>query len=206
MFTASLFSPEDFFFPELITGALFPWEILPLVIGKLDTYTHEGVQGELESGVYLKNPEAITVASGAYVESGAYLTGPCIIGPFTEVRHGAYVRGGVITGSRCVIGHCTEIKNSYLAHGVKASHFAYIGDSVLGAEVNLGAGVRCANLRLDQRPVIMKSGDRVFETHCKKVGAFIGRGTSIGCNVVLNPGTCIPAYTQLKSPWSTPKN
>lgn len=109
-----LFSPEDFSFPELITEAYYTWDILALIDRKLSTHVFSGIHGTVESGAFLKNIESIEIAEGAYVESGAYIVGPCIIGPQTEVRHGAYIRGSVITGTGCVIGHCTEVKKPIL--------------------------------------------------------------------------------------------
>ena len=197
MLASILFSPEDFPFPELITEAHYVWDILALLSKKLSTHTFSGIHGTVEKGAFLKNIQSIEIGEGAYVESGAYISGPCIIGPQTEIRHGAYLRGGVITGTQCVIGHCSELKNSYLGHHTKASHFAYVGDSVLSAEVNLGAGVRCANLRLDGQTISITSEEGRINTQLRKVGAFLGKQVSVGCNVVINPGHCSPAHTKI---------
>ena len=194
---ASFFSPEDFLYPEIVSQAEFVWSILTLLEKKLSSQTFSGILGHLESGVYLKNAETIEIQEGAYVESGAYICGPCIIGPYTQVRHGAYIRGGVITGAHSVVGHCSEIKNSYLGHHVKAAHFAYVGDSVLGARVNLGAGVRCANFRLDGKTVFFRYSGERYDTQRKKLGAFLGRGVSVGCNTVLNPGCSVVSTTKI---------
>ena len=194
---ASFFSPEDFLYPEIVSQAEFVWSILTLLEKKLSSHTFSGILGHLESGVYLKNAETIEIQEGAYVESGAYICGPCIIGPYTQVRHGAYIRGGVITGAHSVVGHCSEIKNSYLGHHVKAAHFAYVGDSVLGARVNLGAGVRCANFRLDGKTVFFRYSGERYDTQRKKLGAFLGRVVSVGCNTVLNPGCSVVSTTKI---------
>ena len=180
-----------------MSQAEFVWSILTLLEKKLSSHTFSGILGHLESGVYLKNAETIEIQEGAYVESGAYICGPCIIGPYTQVRHGAYIRGGVITGAHSVVGHCSEIKNSYLGHHVKAAHFAYVGDSVLGARVNLGAGVRCANFRLDGKTVFFRYSGERYDTQRKKLGAFLGRGVSVGCNTVLNPGCSVVSTTKI---------
>ncbi|WP_348663468.1 LpxA family transferase [Chlamydia vaughanii] len=195
---SALFSPEDFPFPELITEAYYTWDILALISKKLSSHTFSGIHGTVEKGAFLKNADTIEIAEGAYVESGAYIVGPCIIGPQTEIRHGAYLRGGIITGSNCVIGHCSEVKNAYFGHNAKAGHFAYVGDSVLSAEVNLGAGVRCANFRLDEKTISVSSEEGKIDTQLRKLGAFLGKKVSIGCNTVINPGHCIPAYTHIR--------
>lgn len=195
MLTDDLFSPEDFPYEYLISQTKYPWDILSLLSQKLSTHSFSGIRGSVEAGVTLKNPELIEIAEGCCVEAGAYIVGPCILGPHTIVRHGAYIRGGVITGEHCIIGHCTEMKNVYLGHYVQASHFAYVGDSVFSSCVHLGAGVRCANLRLDKANIQIDVNGQKIDTKLRKIGAFLGKHVSVGCNSVLNPGTCLEAYS-----------
>ena len=135
--------------------------------------------------------DAIFIGPGAVVEPGALVKGPCIIGAQTEVRQGAYVRGNCIVGARCVVGHTTEMKWSILLDGAKAGHFAYIGDSVLGKDVNLGAGTKLANLKVDDQTIqVMVHGTQIM-TNLRKFGAMIGDHVEIGCNAVTNPGTIL---------------
>jgi len=97
----------------------------------------------------------IEIGEGCLIEEGAYVIGPTILGDQTEVRQGGYVRGEVITGKNCVVGHTTEIKSSIMINDSKAPHFAYIGDSVIGNRVNLGAGTKVSNpVNISQAPVI----------------------------------------------------
>ena len=51
------------------------------------------------------------------------------------------------------MGNSSEIKNSVLLPGAKAPHFNYVGDSIVGFNVNLGAGVKLSNVRNDRREV-----------------------------------------------------
>jgi NDP-sugar pyrophosphorylase family protein len=107
------------------------------------------------------------------------------------IRHGAYLRGGVICGDGCQIGHSAEIKHAILLDGACATHFVYVGDSILGNGVNLGAGVKCANLRLDRREVSVDVDGQRVKTGLKKLGCIVGDRVQIGCNSVLNPGTLV---------------
>jgi len=131
----------------------------------------------------------IEIGEGALVESGALIKGPSIIGPRSEVRQGAYVRGAVMSLPGAVIGHATEAKNTLLLAGAKAGHFAYLGDSVLGNNVNLGAGTKLANLKMNEQPYIFKFEKQRFVVERRKFGALIGDNTETGCNTVTNPGT-----------------
>ena len=116
------------------------------------------------------------------------IKGPSIIGAGTEVRQGAYVRGSVLTLERCVVGHCTEAKNLLMLAGAKAGHFAYLGDSLLGAEVNLGAGTKLANLKMVDAPHRFRVGDAEETAERRKFGAILGDGVETGCNSVTSPG------------------
>jgi NDP-sugar pyrophosphorylase family protein len=130
----------------------------------------------------------ISIGQGSVVEPGALVRGPVIIGSNTEIRQGAYVRGNCIVGDRCVVGHTTEMKNAVMFNDAKAGHFAYIGDSVLGNNVNLGAGTKCANLKLTGSEVVVRAKRKTYETGLRKFGVIFGDNVETGCNSVTSPG------------------
>lgn len=135
--------------------------------------------------------DAVHFAPGCKVEPGALLSGPSFIGPGSEVRQGAYLRGSCLIGANCVVGHTTEVKNSVMLDQAKAGHFAYLGDSILGREVNLGAGTKLANLKIIDRPYRIKAGEDIYVIKRRKFGAIMGDGVETGCNSVTNPGTVL---------------
>jgi NDP-sugar pyrophosphorylase family protein len=176
---------------ELFANCQFPWEVL----AKLPMFLEKASLGKIlcpiPEGVTLVNPEKISIGKGTVVEPGAFIQGPCLIGDHCQIRHGAYIRGGVVTGDHVVIGHGTEIKSSILLNRASCAHFNYVGDSLLGNGVNLGAGVVLANLRLDHQAVRIVDGEEKIPTELKKLGAILGDGVQIGCNSVTNPGTIL---------------
>ena len=148
------------------------------------------IHGTVLPGAYVSG--AVYIGAGAVVEPTAFILGPCYIGPDSEVRHGAYIRGNVYAGKKSVIGHTTEVKGSVLLDGAKAAHFAYLGDSFLGQEVNLGAGTKLANLKLGGAEVRFTSPDGTrHKSGLRKFGAIIGDHCETGCNSVLSPGTLL---------------
>lgn len=159
------------------------WEGLRQIVPYFQALKLGQIEGQVSPQAFLVNPETISIGEGTVVEPGAYIQGPCVIGKRCQIRHGAYIRGFVVVGDDCVIGHDTEIKHSILLNRVKAAHFNYVGDSILGHDVNLGAGVKCANMKLDQ--------SEINSTGLHKMGAVIGDGAQVGCNAVLSPGTLI---------------
>ncbi len=142
----------------------------------------------------------IYLSKGVILEPTAILKSPVFIGPDTEVRQGAYIRGNVIIGAHCTVGHNTEVKTSIFFHHTEAGHFAYIGDSVLGSFVNIGAGTKLANLPF--RTLVQKQEIRFPKLKLQisgipcdigrsKIGAVLGDGVETGCNSTISPGTFI---------------
>ncbi len=141
----------------------------------------------IEAGVILKD-DNIHLSPGVLLEAGALLKGPTYIGQNSEVRQGAYLRGGCLVGQSCVVGHTTEAKNTAMLNEAKAGHFAYLGDSILGNDVNLGAGTKLANLKFGPTPYHFVVNGQTFNCKRKKFGAILGDNTQTGCNSVTNPG------------------
>lgn len=128
---------------------------------------------------------------GVLIESGTFLKSPVIVGDRTEIRQGAYLRGYCLIGNRCVVGHVTEVKHTIFLDDAKAGHFAYLGDSILGNQVNLGAGTKLANLRFTSGNVKVKTTAGLVSTGLRKLGAVLGDKTQTGCNSVTNPGALL---------------
>jgi NDP-sugar pyrophosphorylase family protein len=195
-----LLSPSDFFnLDDYQHRALFhdrrveyAWDALKLLADFLDQLIVPDIQGEVMDGATLQGNK-IFIGPGAVVEPGAMIKSPAYIGANSEVRQGAYLRGNVLVGNACVIGHTTEVKNAIFLDGAHAAHFAYVADSIVGNRVNLGAGTKLANLKLDRANVIVRAGGRSVDTGLRKFGAILGDGVQVGCNAVLNPGTLMGA-------------
>jgi NDP-sugar pyrophosphorylase family protein len=176
---------------ELFQENAFVWEALSKIAPYLKSKVLGTIETEIPPGAFLENREQIHIGKGCIVEPGAYIRGPCWIGEGSVIRHGAYIRGYVIAGRSCVIGHDSELKNSILLDEAHAAHFAYVGDSILGNKVNLGAGTKCANLKFDNSSITIFLEGKAINTGLRKFGAILGDNTQTGCNVVTNPGTIL---------------
>ncbi len=139
-------------------------------------------------GAYLFN-DNIIIGAGTVVEPGALIKGPTVLGENTEVRQGAYLRGNCLIGSGCIVGHTTEVKDSIMLNKSIAGHFAYIGDSILGIDVNLGAGTKLSNTKMIPGTVRIVVDRKYHNTHRRKLGAILGDRSKTGCNSVTSPGT-----------------
>ena len=141
----------------------YPWQALPHIsdfvisLGKT-----------LSPDEYEQKEEHVWIARSATVFPSAYITGPTIIGPNTEVRHCAFIRGN-----------------------------ALVGDSILGYKAHMGAGSITSNVKSNKSLVEVNCDGEKIATGLKKFGAILGDHTEIGCNSVLNPGCVIGKGSQI---------
>lgn len=191
------FAPTEFFniercsFQELFSLNEPVW----FALKKLKSYIEAQPLGKIHipppKEAYLVHPELITIGEGTKIHPGAYIEGPCIIGKQVEIGHCAFIRPYSLIEDFCKVGHTTEVKGSIFFSHAKAPHFNYVGDSILGYDVNLGAGVVCANYKINKTEIFIQHPTKKIATGMKKLGAIIGDGSSLGCNSVTNPGAIL---------------
>ncbi|EIM29876.1 hypothetical protein MicloDRAFT_00011960 [Microvirga lotononidis] len=165
-----------------------PWELTAQAVQAVEQLL-PGLDAEYElSG-------NIAVHRTATIENGATLKGPAIIGPGCFLAAGSLVRGGCWLDRNCIIGPGAELKSSFLFAGSRLAHFNFVGDSILGTDVNLEAGSIIANHRneLPDPAIRILYEGTVIETGAVKFGAIVGDACRIGANAVLAPGTILPA-------------
>ena len=170
----------------LLSSCRYPWEALA---GIGDFILALGPT--LPKEEYDNPAPSVWIARSAKVAPTASITGPCIIGPETEVRHCAFIRGNALVGAGAVVGNSTELKNVILFDKVQVPHYNYVGDSILGYKAHMGAGSITSNVKSDKLPVVVRDGETQVETGRKKVGAMLGDEVEVGCGSVLNPGTVV---------------
>ena len=195
----SFFDITSYQHSRLFENQNFVWEALSQIETYLSAFELGNIEVDVPADAFLIDAHLISIGKGSVIEPGAYIKGPCILGKNCTVRQGAYIRGNLITGDHCVIGHDTEIKNAILLNHVHAAHFAYVGDTILGNRVNLGAGTKCANLKFNKQPISIMFHDQNINTGLKKFGAILADEVQTGCNTVTNPGTIIG-----KNTWCAP--
>ena len=167
----------------------YPWDMLGANASLMQVLLSEN-RGSVEDGVTLQG--GVQIGEGSVIKSGTYIEGPCIIGKNCRIGPHAYIRGATSIGDDCHVGHCSEIKNSIIMAGTKIPHFNYIGDSVIGAGCNFGAGTKIANLRHDHATIRVCGTD----TRRTKFGAVIGDNVRFGINCSINVGSMIGSETQ----------
>lgn len=112
----------------------------------------------------------------------------------------SYLRGGVFLAPGAKVGISCEVKTSVLLEGAAVAHFNFIGDSIIGHDVNIEAGaILCNhyNERDDDTVFVHVDGQRL-STGLHKFGSLVGDDCRIGANAVLSPGTLLPPKTIVK--------
>lgn len=187
-----LFTLSETIAEELLNKYVYPWEVLPNIgdfiirLGK-----------SLPADIYEKRGENIWIAKSADVAPTACINGPAIIDENAEIRHCAYIRGNAIVGKEAVVGNSTELKNVILFNKVQVPHYNYVGDSILGHKVHMGAGAVTSNIKSDKSMTTVKLDGARIQTGLLKFGAAIGDGVEVGCGSVLNPATIIGINTNI---------
>lgn len=171
--------------PEL-TAYAYPWEITadaPSII--------VGVLKRLSADEYVIKGN-IAIHKTAVVENGAVIKDNAVIGKGCFVAAGAYLRGGVYLGEGVTVGPGCEVKSSFLFDRSRLAHFNYVGDSIVGEDVNFEAGAVVANhFNESGKEIELVVGGKVIKTGVKKFGAIVGDHARIGANAVLDPGSVL---------------
>jgi NDP-sugar pyrophosphorylase family protein len=171
-------------FPELQHDT--PWEI----VADAAAIVRKKIAG-LGSEYIIQGERA--VHQTATIEEHVVMKGPMIVGPGCFIGAHAYLRGGIFLGENVVIGPGCEVKSSFILNQSALAHFNFVGDSIVGSDVNMEAGSVIAshyNERVDKMIQVFYQG-QYHATQSAKFGALVGDHSRIGANAVLSPGTLL---------------
>lgn len=166
----------------------YPWDMLKATESLLPNAVFSN-EGDIEEFAVIKG--GVSIGSNTVIRSGSYIMGPVMIGENCIIGPNCFIRPYTVIGNHCHIGNGVEVKNSIVGDNTAIGHLSYVGDSIIGSNVNFGAGTITANLRNDQKEIIARSkGKKVF-TGRNKLGAIIGDNVKLGINTSIYPGRMI---------------
>ncbi|MBU0526982.1 NTP transferase domain-containing protein [Candidatus Micrarchaeota archaeon] len=163
----------------------YPWDLFEaneFLLEKLEAQSGEIINSTISGKVIMEEGAKII---HSYVEGCSYIGAGTVIGP------NAYLRGHNSIGRNCSIGAGSTVKNSILFDNVNAKHLAYIGDSVIGSNVNFGSGTQVANFRFDEGHINVLTEKGWVNTGRKKLGIIVGDNTKFGVLSATMPGKII---------------
>ncbi|HIH10563.1 TPA: LpxA family transferase [Candidatus Woesearchaeota archaeon] len=139
--------------------------------------------------------DGVAIHKEAIIEKSTVIREPVIISKDCVVRSGSYLREGVYLANGVTIGPNCEVKSSFIFGRTRIAHLNYVGNSIIGSDVNLEAGAVIAN-HFNEKPDSEKNikvliNGEVVNTNSSKFGSLIGDKSKIGANSVLSPGTIL---------------
>ena len=169
----------------MISACRYPWDLLAIQERIMAVWEDE-ISGEVHPAAVIEGK--LKLGKGSRILPGVYIEGNVVIGEDCKIGPNCYVRGSTSIGDNCHIGQSVEIKNSLILSGSNVGHLSYVGDSILGANVNLGAGTIVSNFRHDGGNHISRVGKELVDTGRRKFGTVIGDGVHTGIGTLVYPG------------------
>jgi NDP-sugar pyrophosphorylase family protein len=135
----------------------------------------------------------IAIHKSATIENNVTIKSPAIIGENCYIGANAYFREGVYLDQSVKIGPGCEIKSSIICSSTAIAHFNYIGNSIIGRNINFEAGSIAANHYNERtnKKISVLYDSKIIETNSDKFGSLVGDNSRIGANAVLSPGTIL---------------
>ena len=167
----------------------YPWDLLRMneeVLAMMDESTQLGEVSPLATII-----GHVRIGAGSKILPGSVIEGPVIIGPNCHIGPNTYIRGATSIGANCYVGNGAEVKNSILYNNTYISRQCYVGDSIIGTHVTLGAGTCTENHRHDGRHHVSMIQGKPVNTGRVKLGAIIGDGVKTGVNTSIEAGVKI---------------
>ena len=186
-------NPEDCA-DRIVTDAncfpvIYPWDLLRMNEEVLALMDETSLLGEVSPLASLSG--TIRLANGSRILPGTVIEGPVLIGSNSQIGPNAYIRGATSIGSNCYVGNGAEVKNSIIYNNSYISRQCYVGDSIIGTHVTLGAGTCTENHRHDGRHHSSMIQGKPVNTGRLKLGAILGDGVRTGVNTSIEAGVKI---------------
>ena len=170
---------------------VYPWEILQANKIILDSWSESSIakSAVMESNVTMQG--VVKIGENAVIKAGAVLEGPCSIGRGSYIGNNSLIRSYTSIGSNCSVGYGVELKNCVVLDKSGIGRLSFVGDSVIGENVDIGAGCMTVNRNTNWEKIQVKNKKTVFSTKMKKLGAFVGDDVVIGAGNTIQPGTVV---------------
>lgn len=168
---------------------IYPWDLLRMNEEVLALMDETSLLGDVSPLASLSG--TIRLANGSRILPGTVIEGPVLIGPNSQIGPNAYIRGATSIGANCFVGNGAEVKNSIIYNNTYISRQCYVGDSIIGTHVTLGAGTCTENHRHDGRHHVSLIQGKPVNTGRLKLGAILGDGVRTGVNTSIEAGVKI---------------
>jgi len=170
-----------------------PWDFLRANEQHVSNLPENSVAGDIHPSAVIEG--VIHLGAGSRILPGVFIEGNVVIGANCKIGPNCYLRGNTSIGDKCHIGQAVEIKNCLILSHTNVGHLSYVGDSVLGEQVNFGAGTTTANFRHDGETHHSVVHGALIDTGRTKFGAIVGDGVHTGIHTSIYPGRKLWPHT-----------
>ena len=172
---------------------IHPWDLLRANEQCVAALRENSIKGDIHPSVVIEG--LLHLGPGTRLLPGVFIEGNVVVGANCKIGPNCYIRGNTSIGDACHIGQSVEIKNCLILSQTSVGHLSYVGDSVLGAQVNFGAGTTTSNLRHDGANHRSMADGVLLDTGRRKFGAIVGDGVHTGINTSIYPGRQLWPHT-----------
>lgn len=175
----------------------YPWDVLEANRSVLSqklrgkgSFIAESAQ--IDSTAKIEAP--VWISDDVIIRPRAVIRGSSFIGRDSFIGDGALIRDHTSIGEHVSIGFGVEIKNSIIFNDTSVGRLSYIGESIIGKKVKIGAGTQTWNIRMRGGPPIeMILDNEKVPVPVERFGTIVGENTEISINVSIFPGKKIGA-------------
>ncbi|MFH0876863.1 MAG: NTP transferase domain-containing protein [Candidatus Omnitrophota bacterium] len=158
---------------------------------QLESRIENGVQIEDMRSTFIDQTATIDAGTQilpfSYIEKNVVIGRNCSVGPFCHLREGTVLKDGVS------VGNFAEVKNSVLGQGSVMHHLGYVGDAVVGKNVNIGAGTVVANYDGKKKnKTVIKDRAFIGSDAVLIAPVVIGKGAVVGAGSVVTKNHHVP--------------
>lgn len=173
---------------DAVPSLKYPWDLLKIKdiflkdLRGIDKSAEVAKTATIKGEVYIgKNTK---VCDYALIEGPVYIGENVVVGSYSQVRGGSVLEEG------SVLQRYVDVKNSIIGEQTSI-HSGFIGDSVVGKNVKIGAGFISANKRFDRRNISVEVKNKKVDSGINGLGVLVGDESNIGIRVSTMPGTLI---------------
>ena len=184
----------------------YPWHIMDANRIVMESWDHSIIPASTKIKKNVNISGIVRFGENCVINSGSNIQGPCYIGDNTFIGNNCLIRDHTSIADNCLIGFGTEIKSSIFFSNVLMGRLSFIGDSVIGENVQIGNYCTTINYNHEGKNIFVKnSKGKKIDTGSKKIGVFVGDDVRIGSShsmeggLVIKNKKTIPSNISLKN-------
>jgi UDP-N-acetylglucosamine diphosphorylase/glucosamine-1-phosphate N-acetyltransferase len=148
--------------------------------------SHISEEAKISNNATIVHP--VWIEDGVKIQPGAVVNGPTFIDKNSFIGTNCLIRPYTTIGRNVVVGFGVEVKNSIVYDKTQVGRLSFIGDSIIGEKVEIGAGTQTLNIWFEHQKIKMTVKEELIEIPYEKFGTVIGDNSHIALNVSILPG------------------